>query len=57
MDPSHESFGQRPPDYALDMRLKVPAEAKPGRAVVVIPDPDSAEPLEVPFRVLGGGPG
>lgn len=43
-----------PPDYTLDVKLKVPADAEPGRAVIVIPDPNSAEPLEVPFRVLGG---
>ncbi len=46
-----------PPDYALDVDLKVPVDAKPGRAVVVIPDPNSAEPMEVPFSVLAGGPG
>ena len=46
-----------PPDYALDVELKVPANAKPGGAVVAIPNPNSAGPLEVPFRVLGGGPG
>lgn len=45
------------PDYVLDTELKVPADAKPGRAVIIIPDPDSAEPLEVPFGVLGGGVG
>jgi len=42
------------PDYAIDVRLKVPADAEPGRATVAISNPDSAEPLEVPFRVLGG---
>lgn len=41
-----------PPDYALDVKLKVPTDAKPGRAVVAIPDPDSAEPMEAPFTVL-----
>lgn len=42
------------PDYALDVELEVPVDAKPGRAVVAIPDPNSAEPMEVPFSVLGG---
>jgi hypothetical protein len=46
-----------PPDYAIDLRLRVPSDAEPGRATVVIPDPDSAEPLKVPFEVLGGGEG
>ena len=46
-----------PPDYALDVELKVPADAEPGGAVVAVPDPNSAEPPEVPFEVLGGGPG
>lgn len=46
-----------PPDYALDVELEVPTDAKPGEAVIAIPDPNSAEPLEVPFRVLDGGLG
>lgn len=46
-----------PPDYTLNTKLKVPADAKPGRAVVVIPDPSNAEPPKLPFRVLGGGSG
>ncbi|MGI9048821.1 MAG: hypothetical protein ACR2GU_05545 [Rubrobacteraceae bacterium] len=45
------------PDYTLDVKLKVPADAKPGKAVVAIPDPNDAEPPKVPFRVLGGGQG
>ncbi len=44
-----------PPDYILDVKLKVPARAEPGRAVVVIPDPNSAGPMKIPVRVLGGG--
>lgn len=45
------------PDYALDVELKVPNNAEPGEAVVAIPNPNSAEPLRVPFRVLDSGPG
>lgn len=45
------------PDYDLDVELKVPVDAKPGGAVVSIPDLNSAEPLEVLFRVLGDVPG
>jgi hypothetical protein len=46
-----------PPRYAIDVRLRVPEGAEPGRAVIVIPVPNSAEPLKVPFRVLGGRAG
>ena len=46
-----------PPDYALDVKLKVPADAKLGRAVVAIPDPNSAGPMKIPFRVLRSGSG
>ncbi len=46
-----------PPDYALDVDLEVPADAKPGRAMIAIPDPNNAEPLKVPFGVLGSGSG
>lgn len=52
-----ECGGGGSPDYNLDVELKVPVDAKPGGAVVAIPDPNSAEPLEVPFRVLGDVPG
>lgn len=41
-------------DYKVEATLKVPNDAEPGRAIVVIPDPNSAEPLKVPFRVLNG---
>lgn len=46
-----------PPNYAIDVELKVPKDAKPGGATVVIPVPNSAEPLRVPFEVLGDVPG
>ena len=46
-----------PPDYALDVRLEVPAGAEPGKAVVVIPDPSSAGPMKMPFQVILGGEG
>lgn len=46
-----------PPNYAIDVELKVPTEAKSGSAVIVIPNPDDAGPLEMPFAVLGDGAG
>jgi hypothetical protein len=44
-------------DYRVEATLEVPEDAEPGRAVVVVPDPYAAGPMEVPFRVLGGGSG
>ena len=39
------------PDYNVGAELEVPAEAEPGRAVVVIRAGDE-EPTQIPFRVL-----
>lgn len=46
-------------DYRVEATLEVPKDAEPGGAVVVVNDKnvDPSDPLEVPFEVLGGGPG
>ena len=43
-----------PPDYALDARLTVPEEARPGRVVVEIHTESLGSPVRVPFRVIDG---
>lgn len=46
-----------PPDYTIEETLEVPRGAEPGRAVVVVHRTNGLKPMEIPFRVLGGGPG
>jgi hypothetical protein len=45
-----------PPDYAINVKLKVPKGATSGRATVVIYRPEPLGPMRMPFMVLGGGP-
>ena len=51
------------PDYAIRKTLRVPEDARPGKATVVVDagesrrDKDEFDPLPVPFRVTGDGPG
>ena len=44
-----------PPRYFVEATLEVPKDAEPGGAVVAVHTANMAEPMEVPFEVLGGG--
>ena len=48
-----------PPGYRIEATLGVPEGAEPGGALVVTDagEGDPFGPMEVPFEVLGGGPG
>ena len=41
------------PDYAIEEELRVPEDARPGKAAVVTRD--DYGPMRMPFRMLGGG--
>jgi hypothetical protein len=46
-------------NYRVEATLEVPKEAAPGGAVVVVEEGpgDPSGPMELPFEVVGGGPG